>query len=86
MGKEFEKKNRQFLRKLKIELPSDTAILGVTKSRTHLGGRARTHLNPTPRHTPIQNSNSKGYMHPHVHRSTIHNSQDTEATETSIHR
>ena len=26
-----------------------------------------------------QNSNSKRYMHPNVHSSTIHNSQDMEA-------
>ena len=36
--------------------------------------------NPTPRCVSEQNYNSKRYMHPNVHSSTIHNSQDTEAT------
>ena len=33
-----------------------------------------------------KNSNSKRYMHPDVHSSTISNSQNTEATEMSINR
>jgi len=32
--------------------------------------------NSTPRHIPRQNYNLKRYMHPNVHSSTIHNSQD----------
>ena len=39
--------------------------------------------NPTPGHIPRQNCNSKRYMHPHVHSSTIYNSQDME---TSVHQ
>ena len=35
--------------------------------------------NPTPGHISRENSNSKRYMHPNVHSSTIHNSQDMEA-------
>ena len=31
--------------------------------------------NPTPGHTSRQNSNSKRYMHPYVHSSTIHSSK-----------
>ena len=36
--------------------------------------------NPTPGHEPRENHNSKKYMHPNVHYSTIYNSQDMEAT------
>ena len=36
--------------------------------------------NPTPGHISSQNYNSKRYMHPCVHGSTIHNSQDMETT------
>ena len=36
--------------------------------------------NPTPGHIPTENHNSKRYMQPNVHRSTIYNSQDMEAT------
>ena len=36
--------------------------------------------NPTPGHISRENCNSKKYMHPYVHSSTIHNSQDMEAT------
>ena len=33
-----------------------------------------------PGHIPRQNYNSKRYMHPYVHSSTIHGKQDVEAT------
>ena len=33
-----------------------------------------------PGHTSTENSNLKRHMHPNVHCSTIHNSQDMEAT------
>ena len=36
--------------------------------------------NPIPRHISGENHNSKRYMHPNVHCSTIYNSQDMEAT------
>ena len=36
--------------------------------------------NPTPGHISGENSNSKRYMHPSVHSSTIYNSQNMEAT------
>ena len=36
--------------------------------------------NSTPGHIPRQNYNSKRYMHPYVHGSTIYNSQDMETT------
>ena len=36
--------------------------------------------NPTPVHISGENHNSKRYMHPNVHCSTIYNSQDMEAT------
>ena len=44
--------------------------------------------NPTPGHISgkEENSNSKRYIHPNVHSSTICNSQDMEATEMSIER
>ena len=32
--------------------------------------------NPTPGHISGENYNSKSYLHPYVHSSTIHNSQD----------
>ena len=35
---------------------------------------------PTPGHIFGENHNSKRYMHPSVHCSTIHSSQDMEAT------
>ena len=33
-------------------------------------------INPTPGHISGENYNSKSQLHPNVHRSTIHNSQD----------
>ena len=39
-----------------------------------------------PRHILWENHNSKRYMYPKVHCSTIHNSQDTETTYKSIDR
>ena len=36
--------------------------------------------NPAPGYISGQNYNSKRYMHPYVHSSTIHNSQDLETT------
>ena len=36
--------------------------------------------NPTPGHIPRENHNSKRYMHPKVHYSTIYNSQSMKAT------
>ena len=33
-----------------------------------------------------QNTNSKEYMHPYVHRSIIYNSQDMEATQVPVNR
>ena len=63
----------RFLRKLNTELPYDPAIplLGIFKNK-------QTH---TCAHT-----NSKSYMHPSVHSSIVHNSQDMEATQVSINR
>ena len=46
-----------------------------TKNRTNIWSS-----NPTPGHIYRQNYNSKSYMHPNVHCSTIHNSQDMETT------
>ena len=42
--------------------------------------------NPTPGQTARQNCNSKRYMHPYAHNSTIHSSQDTEMTYMPINR
>ena len=42
--------------------------------------------NSTPEPIPKENHNSKRYMHPSVHCSTVYNSQDTEATWMSIDR
>lgn len=33
-----------------------------------------------------ENTNSKGYMHHRIHRSVIHNSQDTETAEVPNNR
>ena len=40
--------------------------------------------NPTPGRIFGEKHNSKGYMHPNVHWSSVYNSQDTEATYLSI--
>ena len=45
-----------------------------TKNRVVIWSR-----NPTPGHISGENYNSKRYIHPNVHSSTIHNSQDMEA-------
>ena len=37
-------------------------------------------------HIPRENHNSRRYMHPNMHCSTLYNSQDTEATKMSINR
>ena len=57
----------RFPKKLKPELPYDPAIplLGI-------------YLEKKPKQT--RNTNSKRYMHPSVHCSTIYNSQDMKAT------
>ena len=47
-----------------------------TKNRTDLWPTS----NPIPERIPRQNCNSKSYMHPYVHSSTIRNSQDMETT------
>ena len=46
-----------------------------TKNRTTIQSS-----NPTPGHAFRENHNSKRYMYPNVHSSTIYNSQDMEAT------
>ena len=52
-------------------------VLEKPKNRVTIGS-----CNPTPRHISgkDENSNSKIYMNPSVHCSTIYNSQGTEAT------
>ena len=44
--------------------------------------------NSTPGHISKENknTNSKRYMHPNVHSSTIYNSQDMEATQVPVNR
>ena len=42
--------------------------------------------NPTPGHISGENSNSKRYIHPYVHSSTVYNSQNMEAISRSIER
>ena len=41
---------------------------------------------PTPGHVSGENHNSKRNMHSNVHSSTIHKSQDIEATKMSINK
>jgi len=50
-----------------------------TKNRTIMWS-----CNPTPGHVSRENHNLKRYMYPNVHRRTIYNSQDMEATWMSI--
>ena len=52
-----------------------------TKNRTTIWSS-----NLSPGHIPWENHNSKGYMHPSVHSSTVYNSQDMQATQMSIYR
>ena len=52
-----------------------------TKNRATIWSR-----NPPPRCISKRNHNSKRYMHPCVHSSTINSSQDMEATWMSIRR
>ena len=51
------------------------AVPQKTKNRVAMGPS-----NHTGGHLSGESSNSKRYMHPHVHSSTIHNSQDVQAT------
>ena len=44
------------------------------------------HYNILALHVSGQNYNSKRYVHPYVHSSTIHNSQDMETTQMSTDR
>ena len=50
----------------------------------HYGGSSENDLRYDPEilllDIPRQNNNSKRYMDPYIHGSTIHNSQDMEAT------
>ena len=48
-----------------------------TKNRTTMWS---VNSNPTLGHIARQNDNSKRYMHPHVHSSTVHNCQNMETT------
>ena len=41
--------------------------------------------NPTSEHIPRENHNSKRYMYPNVHSSTIYNSQDTRTRKQPIY-
>ena len=54
-------------------------VLQKTKNRTTI-----LSSNPTPGYISQQKYNSKRYMYPYVHNSTIHNSQDVETTLKSI--
>ena len=39
--------------------------------------------NPTPGHIPREDFNTKRYMHPNIHCSTLYNLHDTEAASMS---
>ena len=52
-----------------------------TKSRIIIGSS-----NPTPGYISGENHNSKRYIHPYLHCSTIHNSQDMGTTSMSTNR
>ena len=55
----------------------DNSMEGPQKTKTRI---AIGSSNLTPGHLSRQNYNLKSYMHPYVHSSTIHKSQDMEAT------
>ena len=50
-----------------------------TKNRVAIGSN-----NPPPGHISRQHFNSKRYMHPSVHKSTIYHSQDIETPRYSL--
>ena len=64
-------------------MKTSTEFLKKTKNQVTIWSS-----NPTPRHISRkdEHSNLKSYTHPNVHRSTIYNSRDVEANETSIDR
>ena len=56
-------------------MENSTEVPQKTKNRVAIWSS-----NPTPGHISRQNYNSKRYMDPYVHSSTIYDSQDMEAT------
>ena len=40
--------------------------------------------NPIPGQVSVENSNSKRYMHPYIHSSSIHNNRDMEKTQCPL--
>ena len=62
----------KLLKKLNLELPYDPAI-------PLLGFRENSDLLLKNSHIFRENSNSRGYMHPSVHSSTVYHSQEMEA-------
>ena len=69
----------------KNKINSQRHICKQAKSHTYIIYTIR-YRNPIPGHISGENHNSKRYMHPNVHCSTIYNSQDMEATWMSINR
>ena len=59
----------KFLKKLKIELTYDPALPLLD-----------IHVEKTIRKDTCGEDDSKGYMYPNVHSSTVYSSQDAEAT------
>ena len=59
-------------------------VHGVTKSRPRLSDQSTTTAlwpsNPTAGHTHWGNQKGKRHVYPNIHRSTVYNSQDMEAT------
>ena len=65
------------------------ASLAITNSRSLLKLMSTdSWVSPTPRYISRKNrnTNSKRYIHPSVHSSTIYNSQDMEVTQVPINR
>ena len=60
-------------------MENSMAVPLKTKNRTIMWS-----CNPTPGHVSRENHNLKRHMYPNVHRRTIYNSQDMEATWMSI--
>ena len=67
---------------LLVEMQTSTATMeNSVEIPLKTGTRtAIRHSNPTAGHTHQGNQNSKRHVYPNVHRSTVFNSQDMEAT------
>ena len=75
LEKEYVKSVSPFLFNLYVEYIVRNAGLKEAQAGIKIAGR-----NPTSGHTHRGNQIWKRHVHPNVHRSTVYNSQDMEAT------